>query len=141
MRHAKVVAESAEVDLLLVDTPANSASITLAALEIADCAVMPIQPAFFDLLTARRAIDLCSKIPTPLAAVINNAPPRGPHAHRIAEAISNECHVSPIHIVQRVAYVASQAKGLGVTELGPAGLKAASEIEALLEDLLDSQPS
>lgn len=115
----------------VIDTAPHSEAAALAAVRVADLALIPLRPGVLDLRALGTTADICALAGVHTAVVLNQTPPRGSLTEQAAEAIAARgLKVAPCRIGARVAFQHSLTNGLGVLEHEPAG-KAAAEIREL----------
>ena len=123
--------KDAGCEMLFLDTAPHSDSAALEAIKHADLVLVPCRPAILDIEAIANTLDLIRAKGTPAYVVMNAIAPQGNEAEEAAEAIKElEVFVSPVQLVNRVAYSRSLITGQTAQELEPKG-KAAQEISKL----------
>jgi chromosome partitioning protein len=139
------------VTLAILDAPSKIDSTTLACIRAADIIVSPTMADLFNLGSLQdtvRLLEVGGKLDRTIA-VINGVSEAGSES-KIDEAkkaiASFKMQLAPVIVHHRSAFQTAVEKGMGVTELGPRGAKAADEIRALWKYLeryakqLDARP-
>ena len=117
--------------LSILDTAPHSDSIALQAARAADLILVPCRPAILDLEAISTTLDLIATTKTPALVVLNAVAPLGTEATEAAAAIADlGAEVSPVRLVNRVAFSRSLINGQVAQEMEPGG-KAAQEIAML----------
>ncbi len=118
-------------ELLFLDTAPHSDSAALEAAKASDLVIIPCRPAILDMEAITNTLDLVRTTNTPVFVVLNAVAAQGQEAEEAAEAIAAlNVEVSPVRLVNRVAYARALITGQTAQEFEPDG-KAASDIERL----------
>lgn len=118
-------------ELLFLDTAPHSDSAALEAAKAADLVIIPCRPAILDMEAITNTLDLVRTTKTPVFVVLNAIAAQGQEAEEAAEAIAAlNVEVSPVRLVNRVAYARALITGQTAQEFEPDG-KAASDVERL----------
>lgn len=124
-------AETAGVQIAIVDTAPHSTGDAAIAAKLADYVLIPCRPARFDLDAVASTFEIAKAANTPAAVVINAAATRGRLAEEARAALSRQgATVIEIVLHQRVAYSHAVIDGRSVHEYEPGGA-AAAEIDEL----------
>lgn len=130
------------VQLLIVDTPANSDALTPAVLAMSDLVLLPTRPNYFDLSALAPTARTVAEAGRPAMIVLNQAPSRRggvetPAIERaIAQAQGLGVPLAPAGLRSRTAYQESLWRGQGVGEFEPNGA-AAIEVRQLWKAIAD----
>ncbi len=123
-------AETAGIDLAIVDTAPHSNSDAAMTAQLADLVLIPCRPARFDLEAIASTVEIARLANAP-AAVVINAAPRGRLAGEARAVLERQgVRVLDAVIHQRVAYSHAVIDGRSVHEYEPDG-QAAAEIDSL----------
>lgn len=118
-------------ELLFLDTAPHSDSAALEAAKASDLVLIPCRPAILDMEAITNTLDLVRTTKTPVFVVLNAVAAQGQEAQEAAEAIAAlNVEVSPVRLVNRVAYARALITGQTAQEFEPEG-KAARDIEDL----------
>ena len=118
-------------ELLFLDTAPHSDSAALEAAKASDLVIIPCRPAILDMEAITNTLDLVRTTNTSVFVVLNAVAAQGQEAEEAAEAIAAlNVEVSPVRLVNRVAYARALITGQTAQEFEPDG-KAASDIERL----------
>jgi chromosome partitioning protein len=118
-------------ELLFLDTAPHSDSAALEAAKASDLVLIPCRPAILDMEAITNTLDLVRTTKTPVFVVLNAVAAQGQEAEEAAEAIAAlNVEVSPVRLVNRVAYARALITGQTAQEFEPDG-KAASDIARL----------
>lgn len=118
-------------EFLFLDTAPHSDSAALEAAKASDLVIIPCRPAILDMEAITNTLDLVRTTNTPVFVVLNAVAAQGQEAEEAAEAIAAlNVEVSPVRLVNRVAYARALITGQTAQEFEPEG-KAASDIERL----------
>jgi chromosome partitioning protein len=118
-------------EFLFLDTAPHSDSAALEAAKASDLVIIPCRPAILDMEAITNTLDLVRTTNTPVFVVLNAVAAQGQEAEEAAEAIAAlNVEVSPVRLVNRVAYARALITGQTAQEFEPDG-KAASDIERL----------
>ena len=126
----------AGVDVVVIDTPANNPEALAYAYPICDAVVVPLRPTSFDLASLVRTLRMVAPEghTVPVELVVNGARALGHDARNAAE-VCEETFGVPVmkqHIIDRVGYFRSLARGLTVFETD-AKSKDAAEMGAFVD--------
>jgi chromosome partitioning protein len=126
---AKLVRLGYERDVLLIDTPGSMMGIVKAAVSIADCIILPVQPSILDMVAQEDAADVVGKAGKDdrLLVVLNRIDGRTGVEDSVNRA-AKRFHNRPLRINQRVAYARGLIAGLSGAELDK---ECAREISAI----------
>ena len=69
--------DSGKVDLIIIDTPANSKDIAMLAAEQADFVVIPVAPRGLDVHSVLQTVKQVQQAGTPFAVILTQVPPQG----------------------------------------------------------------
>lgn len=124
--------------VVLVDTPGFQTAAAIAALAIADVAVIPARPSLPDVRAAAAVLEQVAELnrarkthPVRPVLVFCQVPPHGRVAeHMMREAQRLKLPAAPHHIGMRAVFAEAALRGSTPAELEPAG-KAAAEVAAL----------
>ena len=129
---------------VVVDCPPSvHAAQTIKVLEICDLALIPVQPSPVDLwatVHTEKAIQCAQKINTNLQAVlvINQLESRTTLSRIVRDAVSEiGLPVAKIAIRRRAIFRNSVLEGKSVFEMGSRGIDAASEIDELINEVIE----
>ena len=116
-------------DLLFVDTPGSMMSIVKAAVGVADCIILPVQPSILDMIAQEDAADVVGDAGKDdrLLVVLNRVDGRTGVDDSVERA-TKRFHNKPLKINQRIAYSRSLIAGISGSELDK---ECAREISAL----------
>lgn len=118
-------------ELLFLDTAPHSDSAALEAAKASDLVIIPCRPAILDMEAITNTLDLVRTTKTPVFVVLNAVAAQGQEAEEASEAIAAlNVAVSPVRLVNRVAYARALITGQTAQEFEPDG-KAAADIERL----------
>jgi chromosome partitioning protein len=125
-------AAEAGAKLVLIDTPARSENPALDAIRVADLALVPCRPGYFDTAAIRFTSNLLKLAGKPGFVVFSQVPARAESLlAEIREAlVGYELAVAPVSIHLRAAYLHAIPGGQVAQEYDPRG-KATSEIRDL----------
>jgi chromosome partitioning protein len=124
-------ADTAGVNLAIIDTAPHSSGDAAIAAKLADLVLIPCRPARFDLDAVASTLEIAKAANTPAVVVINTAMPRGLLAKEARETLARQGAkvLTPV-LHQRVAYSHAVIDGRSVYEYEPGG-QAAAEITDL----------
>ncbi|MEE8455228.1 MAG: ParA family protein [Limibaculum sp.] len=118
-------------DWIFVDAPGSADALGRGAMQAADFALIPCQPAMVDLWASTATLEMAAKEKLPHAVVLNRFPARGRAAEAAAAALAaSGAPVLAPRIGARAAFADAFMQGAGVTETARRS-KAAEEIAAL----------
>jgi chromosome partitioning protein len=83
-------AQTAGVDLAIIDTAPHSSGGAAVAAKLADLILIPCRPARFDLDAVASTLEIAKAANSPAVVVINAASPRGPLAEEARAALSGQ---------------------------------------------------
>ena len=127
---------SAAYDVVVIDGSAKTEGMMGAAVGASDVVVIPVQPSPADIWGAADLVSIIRRTGTLAAFVVSRQIVRTNLADEIAEALAGyELPVLEGRTSQRVAYAEAMVRGVTVLE-GSDG-KAAEEIHAITQNLLD----
>jgi chromosome partitioning protein len=126
---AKLIRLGYARDVLLIDTPGSMMGIVKAAVSIADCIILPVQPSILDMVAQEDAAHVVGEAGKDdrLLVVLNRIDRRTGIEDSVNRA-AKRFHNRPLRINQRVAYARSLIAGLSGAELDK---ECAREISAL----------
>lgn len=125
-----------ESDLVLIDCPPNAEDTARMSVRSSDLVVVPIQTSPLDVWAARSTLELIFKERRKMLLVFNRVPNGTRTAAAIAEALKRETlPIANATLGNRIGYVSSLMRGLGVTEADPRST-AAEEVRSLAAELL-----
>lgn len=117
--------------VLFLDTPPHTASVTAKAAKLADYILIPVQPSPLDIAALSPTVEIVKASNKPSAVVINRTQARSVDTADALEAVkAMGLTAAPVCISDRVAYKRALLEGLTVNEYDATGA-AASEITAL----------
>jgi chromosome partitioning protein len=146
--NAQIEAQKTGFDILVVDTPASTLDLSLAAARISDLALVVSRPTIVDFRALKDLTTLLHSQPVPSALVLNQAPAQrsGREMTMMVENVSLlyalGLHIAPVAIRSRQVYQSSSTNGLSAAEIQTDG-PAASETQRLwsyIESRLEIQP-
>lgn len=115
--------------LAIIDTAPHSESSAFNAAKAADLVLIPCRPSILDLQAIKSTVDIVRLADKTAFIVLNHVPPRGTVASEARAAVAAyNVPVSPVHLVQRNAFIHSLTEGLTAQEYEPEG-KATQEIQ------------
>ena len=118
-------------EVLILDTAPHSDSAALEAARVSDLILIPCRPAILDMEAITNTLHLVKTTGKPIFVVMNAVAPQGNEAHEAAEAIAGfDVSVSPVRLVNRIAFSRSLLAGQTAQEFEPDG-KAAAECSSL----------
>lgn len=124
-------ARGAGADVVFIDTAPSSEGAALTAARAADLVIIPCRPSNLDLDAVGDTVNIAKLANKPAMFVLNGCQAGSSLAEEAAEALTEYgLPILPVRIGQRVAFVKSLTKGLGVIEADPSS-PAASEIRQL----------
>jgi chromosome partitioning protein len=128
-------ADTAGVNLAIIDTAPHSSGDAAIAAKLADLILIPCRPARFDLDSVASTLEIAKSANTSAVVVINAASPRGPLAEEARSALTRQgaTVLTPV-LHQRVAYSHAVIDGRSVHEYEPGGA-ATAEITDLYNHL------
>lgn len=125
------------VDLLIVDTAPNAGPDAVDVAMAADQILIPVRPSAFDLVAAKRTVEIANNVRVSASFVLSACPPRiqevGMSRSALTKAMGLPVMVSEIGL--RQSFARAIQTGRAVVEFEPKG-KAALEIEQLLDEIL-----
>jgi chromosome partitioning protein len=139
LAQALKAAEAAGADLAVIDTPARSENTALDAVRVADLALIPCRPGYFDTAAMSFTSNLLKLAGKPGYVVFSQVPPRGDgFLADVTEALgSYGLSVAPVSVHLRAAYSNAIPGGMVAQEYEPKG-KAAREAGELYTWLADT---
>lgn len=120
------------VTLAVIDTPASLSPATDAAILAADLVLVPVRPTVFDLWSSETTWRRVRELGKDCAFILNQCP-AGQVGRRVQDSTTSLEEMGALLvplIAARVAYQDAMQRGLGPTEIDPAG-KAAEEVRLL----------
>lgn len=128
--HVKRAADSGKVDLVLIDTPANSKDIASTAAELADFVVIPVAPRGLDVHSVLQTIKQVQLAGTPFAVLLTQVPHQGAEAEEaLSGFLARGAHMFKARLHYRKDFYRAPPLGLTARELAP-DCKAAEELLA-----------
>lgn len=127
-------AERAGIEWLIIDTPPahDDERAVRAALEIADLALVPVQPSPDDLDAIGQTLQNAQAANRPFAFVVNRAKPNTRMTKQAGQLLASYGTVAPIPLRDLVAYPEATIDGEAVTEHAPSS-SAAADMSTLWE--------
>lgn len=125
-------AQSADVDVAIIDTAGRDEPATAAAIRNATYCLVPCRPSPADMKAIPPTVATIERLGRPFSFVVTQAPARGPRVREAQVGLGMLGTVAPVQVVTRTAFQDAQGIGQGVIEFEPNG-KAASEIRDLWE--------
>ena len=143
--HKQIRLLDKDYDYIIIDGPARIYDVAKSSIAASDIVLIPIQPSPYDVWSADEVIKLVNEVKEPLSAfkkikcafVINRKIPKTVLGRDVEEALTRyeDIPVLPTHIVQRVIYAETAARGTSAIEEDPDCI-AGKEIKSLTEDIL-----
>ena len=133
--HVSKAAKAGTVDLVLIDTPANSKDIASAAAELADFVLIPAAPRGLDIHSVLQTVKQVQLSGTPFAMVLTQVPHQGTEAveaRQIFEGRGLNVLKTALHF--RKDFYRASPLGLTASELDENG-KAGLELRAVFEEV------
>lgn len=121
---------SGKLDLIIIDTPANSKDIAMLAAEQADFVIIPVAPRGFDVHSVLQTIKQVQQVGTPFAVILTQVPHQGGEGEEARAGFAAKgiaLFDSRLHF--RKDYYRATPIGQTAAELEPDG-KAAAELRA-----------
>ena len=146
--NAQIEAQKMGYDILIVDTPASTLDLSLAAARISNLTLIVSRPTIVDFRALKDLTTLLHAQPVPSALVLNQAPVQrlGREMTMMVENISLlyalGVHIAPVAIRSRQVYQTASTRGLSAAEIQADG-PAANETQRLwsyIESRLSIQP-
>ena len=127
-------------DVLLIDTPGSMMGIVKAAVDIADCIILPVQPSILDMVAQEDAADVVGDAGKDdrLLVVLNRIDGRTGVEDSVNRA-AKRFHNKPLRINQRVAYARGLIAGLSGGELDKECAREISALWAAVQKILEKQ--
>jgi len=123
-------------DVVIIDSPPRAEAGLRGPLREADLVLIPMQLSPMDIWAARATLDMVAEENKPALIVPNRVPARSRLADQLRREMADQALlVAQTSLGNRVAFAASLARGLGVSEATPSSL-AAGEIAALAGEVL-----
>ena len=143
--HKQVKSMERDYDYIVIDGPARIYDVAKSCMAASDLVLIPIQPSPYDVWSADDVIKLLNEVKEPLsifkkikcAFIINRKIPKTVIGRDVVEALSKyeDIPVLKTHIIQRVIYAETAARGSSAIEEDPDSI-AGKEIKSLTEDIL-----
>lgn len=131
LQHLVDKARAAGADLVVIDTAPKSESASLVAAKIADLIIIPCQPSSLDLDAVADTVNIAKLAKKRAVFVLNGCKAGSSLTDMAAEALADYgLPTADVRVGNRVAFIKSLTKGLGVIEHEPASTSA-KEIKAL----------
>jgi len=148
MQRTLLAVERSGRTLAIIDTPATTNDLSVAAIAAADLCLIPVRPSPADIEAVLPTLDAVRKLDRSFAFVLNQTPPRGYRLGEAAIALNAAGVLALPYIVQRNDHQDALGAGFGVTELAPDG-RAAQEIrdlwrwvwQRLITESIDHEPT
>jgi chromosome partitioning protein len=133
--HVSKAEASGRVDLCIIDTPANSKDIALAAAELADFVLIPVAPRGLDVHSVLQTIKQVQMAGTPFAVMLTQVPHQGGEGSE-AEAgfTAKGIRVLETRLHFRKDFYKATPMGLTAAEFDPDG-KAGAELRAAFAEV------
>lgn len=126
--------DSGKVDLIIIDTPANSKDIAMLAAEQADFVVIPVAPRGLDVHSVLQTVKQVQQAGTPFAVILTQVPHQGGEGEEARAGFAAKgigLFDSRLHF--RKDYYRATPIGQTAAELEPDG-KAAAELRAAYDE-------
>ena len=128
-------------DIVVIYSPPHLEMESKIAIRAARLVVVPLQPSPIDVWATRPTLELARSERRAALLVLNRLPARARLTSEMAQgAAGYGVAVAQTALGNRIAYAASMALGLGVTEVEP-GSPAAEEIAALAREIVERTPA
>ena len=132
--HVKRASDSGKVDLMLIDTPANSKDIASTAAELADFVVIPVAPRGLDVHSVLQTIKQVQLSGTPFAVLLTQVPHQGAEAEEaLSGFLAKGANMFTTRLHYRKDFYRAPPLGLTARELAPDS-KAGEELLAAFEE-------
>lgn len=127
-------------DVLFIDTPGSMMGIVKAAVSVADCIILPVQPSILDMVAQEDAADVVGAAGKDdrLLVVLNRIDGRTGVEDSVNRA-AKRFHNKPLRINQRVAYARGLIAGLSGGELDKECAREISDLWAAVQKILEKQ--
>jgi cellulose biosynthesis protein BcsQ len=137
---AKLIRLGYARDVLLIDTPGSMMGIVKAAVSVADCIILPVQPSILDMVAQEDAADVVGAAGKDdrLLVVLNRIDGRTGVEDSVNRA-AKRFHNKPLRINQRVAYARGLIAGLSGSELDKECAREISALWATVQKILEKQ--
>lgn len=125
---------SGKIDLMIIDTPANSKDIAMLAAEQADFVIIPVAPRGLDVHSVLQTVKQVQQAGTPFAVILTQVPHQGSEGQEACAGFAAKgvtVFDSRLHF--RKDYYRATPIGQTAAELEPGG-KAAIELRAAFEE-------
>ncbi len=133
--HVRKAKASGRVDLTIIDTPANSKDIALAAAELADFVIVPVAPRGLDVHSVLQTIKQVQLAGTPFVVILTQVQHQGGEAAEADAGFrAKGIAVATSRLHFRKDYYKATPIGLTAAELDPQS-KAAAEIRAAFDEV------
>ena len=133
--HVKKAGASGRVDLTIIDTPANSKDIAMAAAELADFVIVPVAPRGLDVHSVLQTIKQVQLAGTPFVVILTQVQHQGGEAAEAEAGFQAKgIAVAKSRLHFRKDYYKATPMGLTAAELDPQS-KAAAEIRAAFDEV------
>jgi cellulose biosynthesis protein BcsQ len=125
-------------DVLLIDTPGSMMGIVKAAVSIADCVILPVQPSILDMVAQEDAAEVVGNAGKDdrLLVVLNRIDGRTGVEDSVNRA-AKRFHNRPLRINQRVAYARGLIAGLSGAEIDQQCAREISTLWAAVQKILE----
>ncbi len=133
--HVSKARASGRIDLTIIDTPANSKDIALAAAELADFVIVPVAPRGLDIHSVLQTVKQVQLAGTPFVVILTQVPHQGGEgAEAEAGFKAKGVTVAKSRLHFRKDFYKATPLGLTAAELDP-DCKAAAEIRAAYSEV------
>ena len=125
-------------DLLFIDTPGSMIGIVKAAVGVADCIILPVQPSILDMVAQEDAADVVGDAGKDdrLLVVLNRVDGRTGIEDSVQRA-AKRFHHTPIKINQRIAWTRALIAGLSGAELDKECARETAALWASVQKILE----
>lgn len=133
---AKALAEKADCNLLICDTPPGSLLLLKAAIEVADLVLIPVRPSPVDIEAVDPTVELAEAAGKDFAFVLSAAPTQGGAGYVTGarKYLSSVGDVLATEVHQRLPYVGAMGRGLTGPEFEKDG-KCGAEVNSLWNEV------
>lgn len=132
--HVSKARSSGKVDLILIDTPANSKDIAMLAAEQADFVIIPVAPRGLDVHSVLQTVKQVQLAGTPFAVILTQVPHQGGEGEEAKAGFAAKgVTLFDTRLHYRKDFYRATPLGQTAIELDPAGKAAAELAEAYAE--------
>ena len=125
---------SGKIDLIIIDTPANSKDIAMLAAEQADFVIIPVSPRGLDVHSVLQTVKQVQQADTPFAVILTQVPHQGGEVHEAhAGFVAKGVTVFDNRLHFRKGFYKATPLGRTATETEPDS-KAADELRAAYKE-------